>query len=238
MIEQLLTDPYAQTIRKESAKCMRFCIAACKSTPAPQRALFIMTYVKLMEELERRRVREEFDQMNSILKELAKMTRVFDDFPKEAGTIFSVDDAKTFITRMGQIAKMIDDDKKSRVDKIKKMMAHVDEEDMEFFKEDLEKVDKGKHHIMEIGGFLLRNMGASISDAIQGTLLPLYAPVLLDIAQREDYELVDTVCMIADCMEHGSDALYNTVVGQAGPKFIELVGFTGKHADGPNYDII
>jgi hypothetical protein len=35
MIEQLLTDPYAQTIRKESAKCMRFCIAACKNTPAP-----------------------------------------------------------------------------------------------------------------------------------------------------------------------------------------------------------
>lgn len=167
MIEQLLTDPYAQTIRKESAKCMRFCIAACKSTPAPQRALFIMTYVKLMEELERRRVREEFDQMNTILKEIAKMTRVFDDFPtKEVGTVFSVADATTLVTRMGQIAKMIDDDKKTRKEKIKKMAAHVDEEDMDFFEEDLEKVDKGKHHIMEIAGFLLRNMKASISDAI------------------------------------------------------------------------
>jgi len=175
MIEQLLTDPYAQTIRKESAKCMRFCIAACKNTPAPQRALFIMTYVKMMEELERRRVREEFDQMNTIMKEIAKMLRVFDDFPKAEGTIFSVDDAKTFITRMGQIAQMIKDDKIARTQKIAKMAAHVDEEDMEFFKEDLEKVDKGLHHIMEIGGFLLRNMGASISDAVETTLLPLYA---------------------------------------------------------------
>jgi len=61
MIEQLLTDPYAQTLRKESAKCMRFCIAACKNTPAPQKALFIMTYAKMMEELETRRCREEFD---------------------------------------------------------------------------------------------------------------------------------------------------------------------------------
>jgi hypothetical protein len=146
---------------------MRFCIAACKSTPAPQRALFIMTYAKLMEELERRRVREEFDQINSILKEIAKMTRVFDEFPtKEVGTIFNVNDATTLVTRMGQIAKMIDDDKKTRMEKIKKMAAHVDEEDMAFFEEDLEKVDKGKHHIMEIAGFLLRNMKADISPAI------------------------------------------------------------------------
>jgi hypothetical protein len=32
-----------------------------------------------MEELENRRVRQEFDQMNSILKELVKMTRLFED---------------------------------------------------------------------------------------------------------------------------------------------------------------
>jgi hypothetical protein len=31
----------------------------------------------------------------------------------------------------------------------------VDEEDLEFFEEDLEKVDKGIHHIMEINGYLL-----------------------------------------------------------------------------------
>jgi hypothetical protein len=118
MIEQLLTDPYAQTIRKESAKCMRFCIAACKLTPAPQKALFIMTYAKMMEELETRRCREEFDQMNTIMKEIAKMLRVFDDFPASEGTIFTVADATTLITRLGQIAQMIKDDKATRTKKI------------------------------------------------------------------------------------------------------------------------
>ena len=32
-IESLLQDPYAHMIRKESAKCMRFCIAACAEHP-------------------------------------------------------------------------------------------------------------------------------------------------------------------------------------------------------------
>lgn len=60
-IQKLLTDPFAMTIRKESAKCMRFLIAACKDHPDKQKALFIMTYVRLMEELEKRKNRKEFD---------------------------------------------------------------------------------------------------------------------------------------------------------------------------------
>lgn len=53
-IEKLLNDPYAYTIRKESAKCMRFCIAACKDYPDKQKALYIMTYAQLMIELDKR----------------------------------------------------------------------------------------------------------------------------------------------------------------------------------------
>ena len=39
------------------------------------------------------------------------------------------------------------------------MSKQIDEEDMEYFMEDLEKVDKGIHHIMEINGFLMQNQG-------------------------------------------------------------------------------
>ena len=51
---------------------MRFCIAACEEHPDKQKALYIMTYVKLMEELEKRKGRKEFDMINAILKEIYK----------------------------------------------------------------------------------------------------------------------------------------------------------------------
>lgn len=41
--------------------------------------------------------------------------------------------------------------------KIMTKAKQVDEEDIEYFEEDLEKVDKGIHHIMEIAGFLMQN---------------------------------------------------------------------------------
>lgn len=87
------------------------------------------------------------------------------------------------------------------------MGAAVDEEDLEYFEEDLEKVDKGIHHIMEIAGFLMQNMGEAVSPAIGQHLLPLYAVKLLD-KDAKDYETIDSVCMLCDCMEHGSDALF------------------------------
>jgi len=35
------------------------------------------------------------------------------------------------------------------------MASKIDEEDMEYFKEDIEKIDRGIHHVMEINGFLM-----------------------------------------------------------------------------------
>lgn len=51
-------------------------------------------------------------------------------------------------------------------------------------------------------------MGDSISPAVAETLLPLYAVTLLD-KDAKDYETIDSVCFLCDCMEHGSDALFN-----------------------------
>jgi hypothetical protein len=43
--------------------------------------------------------------------------------------------------------------------------------------EDLEKIDKGIHNIMEIVGFLIQNMGSSdqICQFIGQNILPIYA---------------------------------------------------------------
>jgi hypothetical protein len=66
-------------------------------------------------------------------------------------------------------------------------------------------------------------MGDVVSGFVGTTLLPSYAQVLLDINDKKIYELVDSVCMICDCMEHGNQALFQQIQGQAATKFIELI---------------
>ena len=78
------------------------------------------------------------------------------------------------------------------------------------FMESIEDVDRGIHHIMEISGTLMQNMGEHISGHISTTLLPIYAQTLLK-EDKKDYEIVNSVCFICDCMEHGNIALFDQI---------------------------
>jgi hypothetical protein len=158
-IEKLLSDPFAYTIRKESAKCMRFLISACKDHPDKMKTLYIMTYVALIEEMNKRLGKREFEQVNGILKELHKMLREFEFFRDRGLFIYALEDAVTFVNKLGEIVNLTREEKKDRIQSMKKMKSQIDEEELEIMEEDLEGLLKGLHHIMEINGCLMQNMG-------------------------------------------------------------------------------
>jgi len=83
------------------------------------------------------------------------MLKLFYGFKAKGLTVFTVEDASTFINILSELLNMIKQDKATRMKSIAAMKKNIDEEDMEYFYEDLEKVDKGIHHIMEINGFLM-----------------------------------------------------------------------------------
>jgi len=238
-IEQLLNDPYAMTIRKESTKCMRHLIEACREHPEKQRALFMMTYVRLMEEMAKRQKQAEFEAMNFILKMIFKMTESFKGFKKNGMTVFNVEDGTLFVKNMDNIVKQIVESNSAREAQVTKLAGKIDEEDMQFFQEDIEKISKGIHHVMEISGFLLQNMGAAISGVIATTLLPYYASVLQNLPGKKDYQLISSVCFVCDCLEYGDDSLYNTLQAQASSKFVEIIkNAVSKGIKNVNFDIV
>ena len=93
---------------------MRFLIAACKDYPDKQKALFIMSYIKMMEELEKRRKRMEFEQVNGILKELYKHMSNFVHFKEKGLFLFSQEDATTLVNRLKEMIDVIKKDKMDR----------------------------------------------------------------------------------------------------------------------------
>lgn len=42
---KLMNERLTESVRHQSAKCMRFCVAACAEHPERQKALFIMSYI-------------------------------------------------------------------------------------------------------------------------------------------------------------------------------------------------
>jgi hypothetical protein len=67
---------------------------------------------------------------------------------------------------------------------------------------------------MEICGCLLGNEGKTVPEVSQYVgehLLPTYAQILLNINDKKDYELIDSVCFLCDCLEKGDDNLFNKI---------------------------
>ena len=114
-IESLLDFKFAQKIRHEAAKCMKFLIQACEQNPQHQRALYIMTYSKMFQELEKRLKTTEFDQVNSILKNLSKMLSLFSDYKEKGIEIYTEEDAKTFYNKLIEVIAAIKKDKETRL---------------------------------------------------------------------------------------------------------------------------
>ena len=119
--------------------------------------------------------------MNIVLKEVHKHMRTLEGLRDKGVTIFSVEDSKTLINRLKAIVDMIVADKVNRKEKVSAMSGQLDEEDLEYFEENLESVDKGMHHIMEIVGCLMQNAGKKepeVSAMVGDLLLPTYASLL------------------------------------------------------------
>lgn len=80
-------------------------------------------------------------------------------------------------------------------------------------KEQLESLDRVWNYAMDISGVIVKNYNqdTAVMAALMEKLLPLYAVKLSNFEDREDYEIVDAVCMLDDCMEFGSEALFQMI---------------------------
>lgn len=99
----------------------------------------------------------------------------------------------------------------------------MDEEEQDEFMESIEKADRVWTYVMDITGTLLRTCPEQASPDVLAKIVPLYAPTLLKMAERQDYELIDSLCLLDDCIENGTPELLNAVLAQATPKFIEAL---------------
>ena len=79
---------------------------------------------------------------------------------------------------------------------------------------------------------------AEVSAHVGNTLLPLYAGVLQDIDNKKEHELIDSVCFICDCMENGDDALFNKIVGHAGPVLTKIIHKAAEDKEDLRYDLM
>jgi hypothetical protein len=90
---------------------------------------------------------------------------------------------------VGKVAKEVREDRQVRLEQFKTAKKKMDEEDIEYFEEDVRKVDKIENWAMEIAGVLLVVYKETVSSSMIESLLPHFAATLADFKGKKDYEI-------------------------------------------------
>lgn len=76
------------------------------------------------------------------MKELQRCVKQFWNFGTLGEIFLSVEDAQGLVKLIGEVAKEVREDREVRLEQFKTAKKKMDEEDIEYFEEDVRKVDK------------------------------------------------------------------------------------------------
>jgi hypothetical protein len=92
-------------------------------------------------------------------------------------------------------------------------------------------MDRVFDYVMDIAGSLLKTMPHQCSSQVQQKLLPVYMKTLQNIHQKsKSYPpMLDSLCLLCDCLEFGSDELFSQISGQATFKLLQVIEELGQN---------
>jgi hypothetical protein len=220
-VETLMSDMYASTVRQHSTKTLKFLLDACQDSEQ-MKSLWSRIFPAISEEMAKRHTKLEFDSINMLLKELYKCIKRFYTFGDRGEKFADYAQIKEMIVMCYKVCSTVIQDKTERLKQIKQAISKMDEEDIEAFWEDVQNVDKALHHVMEISGVILHVYKEEASNDIKDMLLPLYLGPLDNVSKAKEYEIIDSICFLCDCVERGNDALFEIASQGFVEKFLEI----------------
>lgn len=103
----------------------------------------------------------------------------------------------------------------------------MDEDEIEDFWANIEKMDHVWGYLMEVCSVLMKNMPELVCPEIQTKVWPHYEKMLQ--LEKKDYELIEGTCFLVDCIELGTAEMVSFLTQSVVPgKFFEILQHKGE----------
>jgi hypothetical protein len=100
----------------------------------------------------------------------------------------------------------------------------MDEDEIEDFWANVEKMDHVWGYLMEVCSVLMRNIPEQVCSEILTKVWPHYDRMLSDVQNKKDYELIEGTCFLVDCIELGTAEMVSFLAQSIVPqKFFEIL---------------
>ena len=106
----------------------------------------------------------DFGELRFLFRELKKCVNQFENFNKTGDTFMPLQDIEKMVKLIAEVAKEVREDREERMKQFVQARKKMDEEDIEYFEEDIKKTDKIENFVMEIAGIIIQVYKDSVSD--------------------------------------------------------------------------
>jgi hypothetical protein len=132
---------YSKAVRKTATQAVVHLLNACQDSNQ-MRALFNHLYPCFKARIEKMSSKFDFSELRFLMRELQKCVKQFWNFGKQGEIFLPVPQAQELAKLVGDLAKLVREDRAERLEQFKTAKKKMDEEDIEYFEEDIRKVDK------------------------------------------------------------------------------------------------
>jgi hypothetical protein len=200
----LIHDKYSSSVRKNSTKICVVLIDCCPSHDHMIKLLKTLSPHIAME-INAKLQKEDFRSVKWLMKELQ---RCFNAVAVTKTAFLTDVETNQLLDLCVSVLNTFALDKQTRLDQFETQKKKLDEEDIEAFEEQLQKSDRVWTYVMDISASLLKCMSQQCSPQVQAKLLPLYSKPLMNLNKGSNDELLNSLCLLCDCLEFGSDELF------------------------------
>lgn len=213
----------SMTVRQEATRMCSALIFSCPTNQHKQQLLrAFMPHIA--EQIHIKLEALDFRSLKWLLKEVSRCIKNFENF---GGAFLEAGEASALIGVCLKICETVQQDKKQRIDEFEKSKAKMDEDEIEEFWENVEKMDRVWGYFVDITGVLLRNMADLVSSELLHKVYPHYRLMVSDAAKKRDYELIEGTCFLVDCLELGNGEILGAITQQAVATFSEILQTRG-----------
>lgn len=112
------------------------------------------------------------------MREFKKCINQFENFSQSGEVFMDLAEMNDLIRLLGEVIKDVREDRAERFKQFTAAKKKMDEEDIEYFNEDVKKVDKIENFVMEISGIIISVYKGQVSEAFKQHLLMHFAVTL------------------------------------------------------------
>jgi len=215
VISELFEYKYSRAVREASIEACQYLIEACTEDGQKEQLMSQLT-TNFISAIKSFIAKKDVNEVVVFLKEYYHCIKLF----KKPSPV-TMSQIESMIDLMAESCVLASEEKRYVLEELEKKRHDLDDEDIEYYKEDLDEIEKAFLYTMENAGCYMRIYKEDVTELMNTKLFSLFIGNM-NKSENTDHEMIDSLCFFIDCCEFLHIDFFRKIYEEMINKFTEI----------------